>query len=136
MAGWRARAGICDPSVGTALEKDGCVTRWRGRIEPVHPARDGDCQTCALLRVAVELGPAQLRRPYPDQPQCECLERADAPCGRSTKADADAPQNLSYDPAKNEANARDPHIIHKGSLRCLNDMLSRVGQRFMRNSVG
>ncbi|KAI1782479.1 lysophospholipase [Ganoderma leucocontextum] len=34
------------------------------------------------------------------------------------------PSNLSHDSTKNEANARDPRIVHKGSLRCLNDMLS------------
>ncbi|PIL33650.1 hypothetical protein GSI_04273 [Ganoderma sinense ZZ0214-1] len=34
------------------------------------------------------------------------------------------PSNLSHDSTKNEANARDPWIIPKGSLQCLNDMLS------------
>ncbi|KAI0697414.1 lysophospholipase [Cerioporus squamosus] len=34
------------------------------------------------------------------------------------------PNNLSRDPVRNQANADDPRIIHKGSLRILNDMLS------------
>ncbi|KAI0740987.1 lysophospholipase [Earliella scabrosa] len=34
------------------------------------------------------------------------------------------PNNLSHDADKNEANAKDPRIIHKGSLRILNDMIS------------
>ncbi|KAH9935216.1 lysophospholipase [Epithele typhae] len=33
------------------------------------------------------------------------------------------PNNLSHDPVKNEANSKDPRILHKGSLRCLDDML-------------
>ncbi|RDX40014.1 lysophospholipase [Lentinus brumalis] len=34
------------------------------------------------------------------------------------------PNNLSHDPVRNEANASDPRIIHKGSLRIMNDMLT------------
>ena len=35
-------------------------------------------------------------------------------------------KNLSHDPVRNEANAKDPRIIHKGSLRILNDMFNGV----------
>ena len=64
LIGRRAGAGICDPRVGAALERNGCGTCWSGRVEPVYSARDTNCQTCALLRMAVELDPAQLRHPY------------------------------------------------------------------------
>ncbi len=74
--------------------------------------------------MATESGAPKPHLAYTDQSKCAQLLSSPR-----TGMLISVVQNLSHDPVRNEANANDPRIIHKGSLRVLNDMLTGVSAR-------